>query len=424
MVLLELINPPGIGDAVNYAGWYRSTNSPSANGSFIIHHPQSREMRYTQTSNVINYWGNLNYWQTYYSIGVVDRGSSGSALFNEYNQIIGQLKGGWSNCNYTNFSDRFGKISQSWLGTGQTNGNLQNWLSPVQNQISAGLLNLTDIPINGPSLLGCTTPGTFNTLSGLLDVTYEWIVSSGMQVVSGQGTHSANIAFINSVPAGTITLILRSPTKGRNREYTVSKTVTRNNGSVLGYYNSPYSNSTPINPTAVKQPPNWNEVCVGEYINCNMAIPPGSQVTWYGPAQSSTVGWYQNGYNLSFYITSLNQEVSFTISISNSCGSRNVHYFFKGVSGSCGGTQLRLSLSPNPSSTGTITASLINLVNNSNVDITEIKILDKLGSMKKHIKLNGKNKNVSVDISNLVSDVYNILVFDGKVWIPGRFIKN
>lgn len=98
MVLVELINQPGIGDGVNYAGWSRQTSSSSNSQSYIVHHPSGEDMRLTQTRTVRNYLLNSNYWQTFYSSGVVAPGSSGSALFNEYNQIIGQLKGGWSSC--------------------------------------------------------------------------------------------------------------------------------------------------------------------------------------------------------------------------------------------------------------------------------------------------------------------------------------
>ncbi len=47
MVLLELMNPPGIGDCVNYAGWTRQTGAPANNTGFVIHHPQGDDMRIT-----------------------------------------------------------------------------------------------------------------------------------------------------------------------------------------------------------------------------------------------------------------------------------------------------------------------------------------------------------------------------------------
>lgn len=121
MVLFELIDQPGVGDEVSYAGWNRQTASPSNSQSFIIHHPHGFDMRYTQTSLVWTFFLNDNYWQAYYSNGAVARGSSGSALFNENNQIVGQLKGGASGCVTQEYSDRYGKFDRSWTGGGTNN---------------------------------------------------------------------------------------------------------------------------------------------------------------------------------------------------------------------------------------------------------------------------------------------------------------
>ena len=219
VVLLELINPPGIGDLVNYSGWNRQANSPSDNYSFIIHHPQTEDMRITQTKNVKNWVWNSNYWTAHYYSGTVDKGSSGSALLNEYGQIVGQLRSGWSNCNYTDYGDRYGKFERSW-----NNGGFQTWLSPSQSLQSTGLLNLTDIPINGPSST-CNNTAQFTTLQNLSGVTYEWSVTSGLQIISGLGTSSITVAGnpINNIGSGTLTLTLRSPLKGRTRIYTTSK---------------------------------------------------------------------------------------------------------------------------------------------------------------------------------------------------------
>lgn len=57
VVLLELLNPPGIGDGVNYAGWNRGTAEPNDNLSSIIHHPQSEDMRLTTTRDVKTFFG-------------------------------------------------------------------------------------------------------------------------------------------------------------------------------------------------------------------------------------------------------------------------------------------------------------------------------------------------------------------------------
>lgn len=137
VVLLELLNPPGIGDLVNYAGWNRQTGSPTGYSPFVIHHPQGEDMRITGVSSVSNWFWSSDYWVAYYYSGVVDKGSSGSALMNPNGQVIGQLKGGWSSCDYTDCGDHYGKFDKSW-----NYANLQDWLSPSQNKQSTQLLNL------------------------------------------------------------------------------------------------------------------------------------------------------------------------------------------------------------------------------------------------------------------------------------------
>lgn len=112
-MLLELNNPPGIGDLVNYAGWNRQTSAPPDNTGFIIHHPQGEDMRITSAGKIKSWFWNGNYWTAHYTSGTVAPGSSGSALMNNVGQIIGQLRSGWSSCNFTDFGDRYGKFDRS-----------------------------------------------------------------------------------------------------------------------------------------------------------------------------------------------------------------------------------------------------------------------------------------------------------------------
>lgn len=65
--------------------------------------------------------------------GVTEGGSSGSALFNEYGQVIGDLTGGVSDCNVSDDQkvDYYGKLSYSWISNGTSNSRrLKPWLDP------------------------------------------------------------------------------------------------------------------------------------------------------------------------------------------------------------------------------------------------------------------------------------------------------
>jgi hypothetical protein len=98
------------------------------------------------------------------------------------------LKAGWSSCNFTDYSDRYGKISSSWDEEGADNSRLKNWLSPNQDLDYITPLNLTDTKIDGPNSIVCTNSAQYSTFAGLLDIIYEWTVTAGLQILSGQGT--------------------------------------------------------------------------------------------------------------------------------------------------------------------------------------------------------------------------------------------
>lgn len=431
VVLLELTNPPGIGDLVNYAGYNRQINSPgNNNGSFVVHHPQGEDMRVTTVSTVNNWFWNNMYWSAHYSSGTVAPGSSGSALMNPSGQIIGQLRSGWSSCDFTDFGDRYGKFNHSWNGAG-----LQTWLSPNQGLQSTGLLNLTTIPINGPNTIACTSPTQYSTLPNLLGVTYTWSVSAGLQIMSGQGTPTVTISGLpgNQYGSGTLTLTLNSPTKGRIRTYTVSKNITINTGnSISGTYNSPTNPNQPLLANPPKTLPHvFNPACVA--FATNMSLPSGSTISWSGPTDPN-VPWGQIGNNIWGNFTNYGQQADFTATITNACGTFSARFIFECVTmGTCGiqpqfqpGEELKLSLSPNP------TNSILQVVlREQNItektktqnSIKEIRIIDKIGSLKVTQKYRETGNSVNLDISFLKADVYTILVYNGQTWTAEKFIK-
>ena len=211
MALLEVTDNPGIADGVTYAGWNNSTSAPSNNNSFVIHHPEGKDMRLTQTSSVGSYIFSDEFWQAYYQNGSATApGSSGSALFNGGNQIVGQLLGGWSACGI-GFGDRYGKFSKSWNGGGTNDTRLSNWLSPVQNLSSMNLFDPSTITIQGSDAVTCSGSTQYSTSNNLFDINYAWSVTSNLQIGSGQGTSTITVNRVgNNNGPGTITLTLTS----------------------------------------------------------------------------------------------------------------------------------------------------------------------------------------------------------------------
>ncbi|MDY0142036.1 MAG: gliding motility-associated C-terminal domain-containing protein [Bacteroidales bacterium] len=150
-VLLEFSHEPLSSWNPYYAGWDRNDNQGA--GGVGIHHPAGDVKKistYNMTpinSNCIsgfpqnNFYLINNWTSTANGHGVTEGGSSGSALFNNNHQVIGQLYGGCSghnsNCSDpTNDFSNYGKIFASWDLGGSANNQLQNWLDPSNGLIT------------------------------------------------------------------------------------------------------------------------------------------------------------------------------------------------------------------------------------------------------------------------------------------------
>jgi len=402
MALFELINAPGVGDDVNYAGWSRQESKPSAGGSYIIHHPRGVDMRLTPTRNVLNYILNNNYWQAYYQIGAVAPGSSGSALFNENGQIIGQLYRGWSSCLAQGFSDRYGKFYKSWTGNGTNDSRLSNWLSPTQSLASTGTLSSSALYMTGPDQIVCATNVQYSVSIRFVGATYTWTVSNNLQIISGQGTPTLTVRGNGGSSAtGSIGLVVRTPTRGRVRAVTFNKTITV--GAlpiwprlILAPYNMQYLN--PANSV--------NTVCISQRdIQLDFSGATNLQAWAYsGPYVTSISGtmiyWAYDKYN---YTQTLRVEYDLPcghivqfVTLQNTC---NAYYY---------------SMSPNPAmSTITVTAKdKGTTASTTDKTITEVNIYDQQGTLKKKQKF-GKIKTATINISDLKTGIYFIEIVDG-----------
>ena len=401
MALLELINPPGIGDLVNYAGWNRQTTAPSNTQSYVIHHPRGEAMRHTQTVSVGTYPLNSNYWQAYYSDGVVWRASSGSGLFNQNNQIVGQLKAGWSSCNSTAFSDRYGKIDRSWTGGGTNTSRLSNWLSPNQNLVSVTTLNLADTRITGADKLVCNNVEQFSTFAGLLDVTYTWDVTNGLQILSGQGTGSITVSRVQNttVTAGTITLTLRSPTKGRTRVLVLTHNVTMS----TGYNSSDY----PINGPS--------SACSYQSVNFSTNTLPGAtSYNWFWPNDWTYVSGQGTPY-LDLQSGSTSGSVGVRVATACDAGGSPATKYVQ-VS-DCG---FSISATPNPT-TGTVSISTVEQKGNFQPKtipnkIYLIQIVDQMGTVKKRFNFSAGISKTTLNLNDLTPGTYTIQAYDKKIW--------
>lgn len=130
-----------------WCGWDKRNQAVSH--GVCIHHPSgdvkkistfnSRLQSASMGSNNSTHW-KAKWIETENGYGITEGGSSGSALFNDAGQIIGDLTGGYSACNESADKkiDYYGKFSYSWASNGSADTcRLQPWLDPASTGVSS-----------------------------------------------------------------------------------------------------------------------------------------------------------------------------------------------------------------------------------------------------------------------------------------------
>jgi lysyl endopeptidase len=131
------------------SGWSRQETAPAT--ATCIHHPAGDVMKITFNTNLtdIEQYSNADCWHIpTWEDGTTEGGSSGSPLFNENHQIIGQLYGGTASCN-NNIDDYFGRFATSWDGSA-ANRRLKDWLDPQNLDLQT--VNGTEASVPGFSI--------------------------------------------------------------------------------------------------------------------------------------------------------------------------------------------------------------------------------------------------------------------------------
>ncbi|NQY08548.1 MAG: trypsin-like peptidase domain-containing protein [Flavobacteriales bacterium] len=127
LLLLDTLPPDDY--EVQYAGWSRNTPTDSLVG---IHHPQGDVKKISlsySNADLVSQKGIASV-EVVWDLGTTEIGSSGSPLFNQQHQVVGQLYGGNAACNKPNEPDYYGDFSTSWSGSGTSGSQLKAWLDP------------------------------------------------------------------------------------------------------------------------------------------------------------------------------------------------------------------------------------------------------------------------------------------------------
>lgn len=142
--LVELDDVPPPDFRPYYAGWDRSPGLPDS--SISIHHPLGDVKKIAIDYDAAEYTtfssrtiknpkdGSFNILK--WDEGVTEVGSSGGALFNMDEQLIGTLSGGAARCGFPE-DDYFSRFAMQWDYKSDSSQQLKCWLDPIQSGLMA-----------------------------------------------------------------------------------------------------------------------------------------------------------------------------------------------------------------------------------------------------------------------------------------------
>jgi hypothetical protein len=355
-----------------------------------------------------------------------------------------------------------GTLSYQWnLGSSSNGWTYQGNPAPQTITVSSGntltltpsncgtLSNISVTPIlNGTSYpnLTCTIirpipPSSSFSISGpnefCSSASYSIVGSSlcGASVTWSLGylNNHPNIATLSCTSCASTTLtknsdgtvwLIATITFPNSTTYTLEKYIGVGVPTFRGWYNSPINPVQPLNPSS-RFEFNWNDACLTTMISTSTDITVNSIVTWSDAGNSGGVTWYQNGNNLNFYFSDLNQWAYFRVNVTNSCGTKSLLYRFRSVSDDCTGGMLRVMLAPNPT-TNTVSVGLAEKSDTKKIqEIYEIRLLDKSGNVREKwiYAKTGTADSKQISLANFTPDIYTIVAFDGKNWFAEKIIK-
>lgn len=186
-LLLELDDEPP-GDAF-LGGWDRRDRVPDFSAS--IHHPSGDEKRIAIDDDAASIIDTPSYISSNpqpdthifiqnYEIGTTEGGSSGSALWNQNQRIVGWLSGGGAACS-VNIGDGYGRLHKAWNVGNTPSQRLRDHLDPLGTnvQVLEGQFNcdVPDVSIqssSNPADVGADISLTSQVSGGQGPYSYSW----------------------------------------------------------------------------------------------------------------------------------------------------------------------------------------------------------------------------------------------------------
>ncbi len=406
--LIELFGSVAGHSTLALAGWNRAAALPIAGTG--IHHPRG-DVKKISTIGALSITGDLgvvgtDHIQVTLATGTLEKGSSGSPLFDTGQRIIGQLHSGSPSCPTPTTPFWYGRFFTSWTGGGTAASRLSDWLGGNGNPLTTNTIRSPFVSGTSPV---CFANNTF-TLNNLVPGrTATWAVTptslfdvGANAATSGIGT-SATLRAASSGATGPATLTFTLTLAGCN-DIIVSLDIWV--GKPLMPLTSPAGSPTPIN------------IVVGQTLPVYVTYAQGAQ---------SFVGNWTKGTALSMptgpaafkNFTAINTTGSnyFTVTTSNACGISPQKLGFFYISPFFNGGGGSLSLSPNPTN-GSVLMSLSGislgtkqLINSTDFSSGKITIYNMLGRPVHSEPLRSENQ--ELDVSTLPRNVYMVEVMVG-----------
>lgn len=150
--------------------------------------------------------------------GVIGGGASGSPQMDQNQRVVGQLAGGdTGSCESSSQTVSFGRLSQSWIGNGNNDGQLRHWLGP---NVEPNTTSSTFMPeIIGADVI-CTSATTFQLENEQSGSTVSWSAlpaSLFSSIASGSGNTAHLTAAIGSQGLATIEFTTLHPDCGEKK---------------------------------------------------------------------------------------------------------------------------------------------------------------------------------------------------------------
>jgi len=243
--LVRLTSSPNPAWNVNFAGW--NANSVESTSQVGIHHPNCQEKRicFDNNPSTTTSWAGsrspgdgthlrVGQWE----VGTTEGGSSGSPIFNQLHQVVGQLHGGTSYCT-SRTSDWYGRFSVSWLGGGTSSTGLKTWLDPD----NTGILSVNTLGGMPPTIISIN-PNSGSILGGT-QFTITGTNLTGATSVTVNGVAATSVVVVN---ATSITAITPAGTVGAKNVAVTTPSGTANNASGFTYVVVECASSINIHP--------------------------------------------------------------------------------------------------------------------------------------------------------------------------------